>query len=465
MRYVSTRGQAPSLGFADTVLAGLASDGGLYVPEDYPNLSNDELGALRGTSYADVATRVIAPFVGDDIPHDQLKRMIAEAYATFAHPAVAPLVQMGANSWMMELHHGRTLAFKDVAMQLLARLMDHILTERNQRATIVGATSGDTGGAAIDAFAGRERTDVFILFPNGRVSDVQRRQMTANGASNVHAVAVEGDFDDCQAIVKSMFGDGGFREEVALSGVNSINWARIVAQVVYYVTASLALGGPQRAVSFCVPTGNFGDVFAGYVAERMGLPIERLVVATNDNDLLDRTLATGRYERRPVVQTTSPSMDIAVSSNFERLLFDANERDASEVRAAMDGLAQSGGFTIKDSAIERMRGLFAAGMCDQRTAASRIERTLRQTDIMVDPHTAVGLEVAERHAGSAPMVTLATAHAAKFPAAVRDAIGREPEVPPRLAGLMERDERYDTLPNALRAVQDYIRERTRAVMA
>ena len=465
MRYVSTRGQAPSLGFADTVLAGLASDGGLYVPDSYPELSHGELRALRGRSYAAVATRVIEPFVGDEIAHADLARMIEEAYATFAHPAVAPLVQMGPNAWMMELHHGRTLAFKDVAMQLLARLMDHILTERNRRATIVGATSGDTGGAAIDAFADRDRTDVFILFPEGRVSDVQRRQMTANGARNVHAVAVRGDFDDCQAIVKAMFGDAAFREEVALSGVNSINWARIVAQVVYYVTTALALGSPERAVSFCVPTGNFGDVFAGYVAERMGVPIERLVVATNDNDLLDRTLATGRYERRAVVQTTSPSMDIAVSSNFERLLFDAYGRDASEVRAAMDGLAQSGGFAIKDEALNRMRGLFGAGMCDQAAAKRRIERTMVETDIVVDPHTAIGLEVAEAHAAEAPMVTLATAHAAKFPAAVRAAIGQEPAVPPRLSGLMERDERYDVLPNEMAAVQHYIRERTRAVMA
>ena len=463
MRYVSTRGRAPSLGFADTVLAGLAPDGGLYVPEAYPSLPVDTQRDLRGRSYAEVATRVIAPFVGDDIARDDLARMVEEAYATFAHPAVAPLVQMGPNAWMMELHHGRTLAFKDVAMQLLARLMDHILSQRGRRATIVGATSGDTGGAAIDAFADRDRTDVFILFPHGRVSDVQRRQMTANGASNVHALAVRGDFDDCQDIVKAMFGDARFRDEVALSGVNSINWARIVAQVVYYVTASVSLGGPERTVSFCVPTGNFGDVFAGYVAERMGVPIERLVIATNDNDLLDRTLATGRYERRPVVQTTSPSMDIAVSSNFERLLFDANGRDASEVRAAMDGLAQSGGFAIKEDALARMRGLFRAGMCDQPSAARRIRQTLQTTDIIVDPHTAVGLDVAEQHAGEAPMVTLATAHAAKFPDAVREAIGREPNVPPRLAGLMTRDERYDVLPNDLHAVQGYIRERTRAV--
>ena len=464
MRYVSTRGEAPDLGFADAVLAGLAADGGLYVPATYPSFTRDDFAALRGRPYAEVAHAVIEPFTGGQMG-DALGPMIEEAYATFAHPAVAPLVQMGPNHFMLELHHGRTLAFKDVAMQLLARLMDHILGERGRRATIVGATSGDTGGAAIDAFAGRTRTDVFILFPEGRVSDVQRRQMTSGGAGNVHAIAVDGDFDDCQALVKAMFGDARFRDEVALSGVNSINWARIVAQVVYYVTSACALGAPERPVSFTVPTGNFGDVFAGYVAHRMGLPIERLVVATNDNDLLDRTLRTGTYERRPVERTTSPSMDIAVSSNFERLLFDAYERDAGEVRGAMASLAQSGRFEIKPPAMERMRGLFAAGRCDREAAAARIARVLAETDIVVDPHTAIGLEVAERHLGEAPMVTLATAHAAKFPDAVEDAIGRTPHVPPRLAGLMERDERYDALPNDLSAVQSYIRERSRAVAA
>ena len=464
MRYVSTRGQAPDLGFADAVLAGLAADGGLYVPDTFPTLTAAELRTLRGRPYAEVAARVIEPFVGDTIAADDLRAMIDEAYATFAHPAVAPLVQVGPNHFMLELHHGRTLAFKDVAMQLLARVLDHILSERDRRATIVGATSGDTGGAAIDAFAGRERTDVFILFPEGRVSPVQRMQMTANGATNVHAVAVRGDFDDCQALVKSMFGDARFRDDVALSGVNSINWARIVAQVVYYVTSALALGGPDRPVSFCVPTGNFGDVFAGYVAHRMGLPIERLVVATNDNDLLARTLETAAYERRAVVQTTSPSMDIAVSSNFERLLFDAYERDAAEIRGAMASLAQSGRFEIREAAMARMRGLFVAGACDQEAARRRITRTLRETDIIVDPHTAIGLEVAERHLVAAPMVTLATAHAAKFPDAVEAAIGRVPDVPPRLAGLMEREERFATLPNDLPTVQTYVRERSRAAM-
>ena len=462
MKYVSTRGEAPSLGFADTVLAGLAPDGGLYVPNEYPGLSMERMRSLRGRSYAEIAYEVIAPFAAGEIDEAALRGMIEEAYATFAHPAVAPLVQVGPNAHMMELHHGRTLAFKDVAMQLLARLMDHFLSRADRRATIVGATSGDTGGAAIDAFAGRDRTDIFILFPNGRVSPVQRRQMTTSEGRNVNAIAIDGDFDDCQALVKAMFGDAAFRDEVALSGVNSINWARIVAQIVYYFTSALTLGGPDRAVSFCVPTGNFGDVFAGYVAHRMGLPVDKLVVATNDNDLLDRTLATGTYERLPVVRTTSPSMDIAVSSNFERLLFDATGRDAGEVRGAMDGLAQSGRFTIGPAALDRMRGLFAAGRCDMDAAKARIERTLRETDIVVDPHTAVGLDVAERHLADAPMVTLATAHAAKFPDAVGEAIGRQPDVPDRLAHVMAREERFDALPNDLSAVQDYIRERRTA---
>ena len=460
MRYVSTRGKAPSLGFADTVLAGLASDGGLYVPEQYPEIGIKRLEALRGKRYTDVAFEVIAPFAGGEIPDKVLHSMLNEAYATFAHPAVAPVVQVGPNAHMLELHHGRTLAFKDVAMQFLARLMDHILAERGQRATIVGATSGDTGGAAIDAFAGRERTDVFILFPDGRVSPVQRRQMTTSEGANVHAVAIEGDFDDCQALVKAMFNDPTFREDVALSGVNSINWARILAQVVYYVTAWLALGGDKdRPVSFSVPTGNFGDVFAGYVANKLGVHIEKLVVATNDNDVLNRALASGVYERRAVVKTSSPSMDIAVSSNFERLLFEANARNPAIVRDAMNALAHGGSFTIDNHALTSMRALFVAGRCGIDDARARIERTLRETDIVVDPHTAVGLEVARRFQGEEPMITLATAHAAKFPDAVEEAIGRQPDVPDRLANAMTREEQFDTLPNDLEAVQTYVREK------
>ncbi|MGL4489480.1 MAG: threonine synthase, partial [Rhizobiaceae bacterium] len=360
MRYISTRGEAPVLGFCDALLAGLARDGGLYLPESWPQFSSKEIAAFAGKSYSDVAFAVLSPFVGDEIKPDAFRAMINDAYATFRHPTVCPLVQTGPNEFVAELFHGTTLAFKDVAMQLLARLMDHVLTERDQRATIVGATSGDTGGAAIDAFAGRARTDMFILFPHGRVSPVQQRQMTTCTDKNVHALAIEGDFDDCQNTVKAMFNDHAFRDRLRLSGVNSINWARIMAQVVYYFTTAVSLGAPHRPVSFTVPTGNFGDIFAGYVASQMGLPIERLVIATNDNDILARTLDTGRYEMRPCLQTTSPSMDIQISSNFERLLFEAHGRDASAVCRMMDSLKQSGNFSIENNALEKIRKQFSA---------------------------------------------------------------------------------------------------------
>jgi threonine synthase len=325
VRYVSTRGEAPSLGFSDVLLAGLARDGGLYVPAEWPTLSPQEIADLAGRPYAEVAFRIISRFTGSDIPAADLRAMIDDAYATFRHPAVTPLSQLGSNHFLLELSHGPTLAFKDVAMQFLGRAMDFVLMKRNRRATIVGATSGDTGGAAIEAFKGRERTDVFIMFPNGRVSDVQRRQMTTIGDENVHAIALEGTFDDAQGILKGMFNHFSFRDRIGLSGVNSINWARIVAQVVYYFVAGVALGSPHRKVSFCVPTGNFGDIFAGFVAVKMGLPVERLIVATNVNDILHRTLETGVYEVRGVTPSISPSMDIQVSSNFERLLFEALE--------------------------------------------------------------------------------------------------------------------------------------------
>ena len=315
--------------------AGLARDGGLYVPSQWPAFTRKDIRAMRGQSYQEIAFRVIEPFTTGEIEADALRAMINEAYATFRHPAVAPLVQSGPNSFVLELFHGPTLAFKDVAMQLIARLMDHVLAKRGERATIVGATSGDTGGAAIDAFAGRDRTDIFILFPEGRVSPVQQRQMTTSSAANVHAMALKGNFDDCQDLVKAMFNHGSFRDQVRLSGVNSINWARIMAQIVYYFTAAISLGAPDRKVSFTVPTGNFGDIFAGYSAKRMGLPIDRLVIATNENDILARTMKTGRYEMRGVNPTTSPSMDIQISSNFERLLFDASGREAEAVRRAM----------------------------------------------------------------------------------------------------------------------------------
>lgn len=463
MDYISTRGEAPALGFCDALLAGLARDGGLYVPREWPTLSKKEIRAFRGKSYQDVAFAVLSPFTNGEIPADVFRGMIDDAYATFRHPAVAPLVQTGPNSFVMELFHGTTLAFKDVAMQLLARLMDYALEKRGQRATIVGATSGDTGGAAIDAFAGRERTDIFIFFPHEKVSPVQQRQMTTSTASNVHALAVRGNFDDCQNLVKAMFNDAPFRDKVRLSGVNSINWARIMAQVVYYFTTSVALGSPDRKISFTVPTGNFGDIFAGYVAKRMGLPIERLVIATNENDILARALKTGRYEMRSVTATTSPSMDIQISSNFERLLFEANGRDASKVRAAMEGLKQSSGFSISEEALKFIKKDFRAGRASEKQVAETIRKTLADTGYLLDPHTAIGVFVAGKNERpTSPMVTLATAHPAKFPAAVKSASGIDPALPTWLAGLMTREERFDILDPELKAVESFIGKHTRA---
>lgn len=463
MEYISTRGTAPALGFRDALMAGLAKDGGLYVPRKWPTLSKKQIRALRGKSYQEVAFEILSLFVDGEIADDKLKAMIDEAYATFRHPAVVPLVQVGPNDFILELFHGTTLAFKDVAMQLLARLMDHVLAERGERATIVGATSGDTGGAAIDAFAGRERTDIFILFPHEKVSPVQQRQMTSSSASNVHAIAVKGNFDDCQNLVKEMFNDSAFRDKVRLSGVNSINWARIMSQVVYYFTAAVSLGGPDRKISFTVPTGNFGDIFAGYVAKKMGLPIDRLVIATNDNDILARTLKTGRYEMKGVKATTSPSMDIQISSNFERLLFEAYDRDDAAVRRSMDGLKQSGSFEIKEKALKAIKREFRAGRATERQVAATIRETLSATGYLLDPHTATGVFVAAKNAKpSSPMVTLSTAHPAKFPAAVKSACGIDPALPSWLSDLMQREERFDILEPELKAVETFIGSNARA---
>ena len=461
MKYISTRGQAPALGFTDVLLAGLASDGGLYVPETWPQLTHAELTALRGSSYAEIAFAVIKPFTGGEVEDAHLRRMIDEAYATFAHKAVVPLKQLDANHWLMELFHGPTLAFKDVAMQLLARLMDHALERAGRRATIVGATSGDTGGAAIDAFAASTRTDIFILHPHGLVSDVQRRQMTTVDRPNIHNIALEGNFDDCQAHVKAMFADEGFRDSVLLSGVNSINWARIMAQTVYYFTTALALGAPDRKVDFCVPTGNFGDVFAGHVARHMGLPVGDLVVATNINDILHRTMETGRYEVLDVEATLSPSMDIQVSSNFERLLFEACGKDAGHLSTLMAGLKQSGSFTLSRDMHDYITTGFASGRTSETETADVIRATLAETGELLDPHTAVGYGVARARARQdVPMVTLATAHPAKFPDAVEAASGTYPSLPERLGDLMQRPERFDVLANDLSAVKQFILERT-----
>ncbi len=461
--YISTRGDAPALGFSDAMLAGLARDGGLYVPREWPHFSADDIRAMRGLSYSEIAFRVLSPFVGDEIAPATLRRIIEESYATFRHPAVCPLVQTGPNEFILELFHGPTLAFKDVAMQLLARLMDHVLAERGERVTIVGATSGDTGGAAIEAFAGTERADVFILFPEGRVSPVQQRQMTTSGAPNVHALAVKGNFDDCQALLKDMFNDHAFRDGVSLSGVNSINWARVMAQIVYYFTAALSLGGPDRTISFTVPTGNFGDIFAGYAAKRMGLPVDQLVIATNDNDILARTLATGEYATRGVVPTTSPSMDIQVSSNFERLLYFASGGNVDEIRRYMQSLKQSGSFTVEEKTLEAIRAEFAAGRSDMAETAGTIGSVLEESGYLLDPHTATGVTVARGlEASSAPMVVLSTAHPAKFPQAVKDASGVEPPLPAWLGDLMERKESFTVVPSDLKLLQDHISRHARA---
>ena len=463
MHYISSRGEAPELGFSDAVLAGLARDGGLYVPKEWPQFSPADLRAMRGLSYPDLAIRLLTPFLGGEISTGVFERLVREAYATFQHDAVCPLVQSGPNTFVLELFHGPTLAFKDVAMQLLARLMDHILAERGQHATIAGATSGDTGGAAIDAFAGRDRTDIFILYPHGKVSDVQRRQMTTSIATNVHALAVEGNFDDCQALVKGMFNNHGFRDRVALSGVNSINWARIMSQIVYFFSSAISLGSPDRPVSFTVPTGNFGDVFAGYAAKRMGLPIDRPVIATNDNDILARTLASGEYRTKGVVETTSPSMDIQVSSNFERLLFEAGERNAATVRAYMASLGQSGGFTIEEATLARIRAEFDAGRATSDEAATTIREMLSANSYLLDPHTATAVHVASRNAaGGTPMIVLATAHPAKFPASVEAACGVRPALPARLADLMSAKERFTVLPSDLKMLEDHISRHARA---
>ena len=463
MQFVSTRGEAPILGFSDAVLSGLASDGGLYLPEHWPQISAAEIAGFAGKSYAEVAFAIISRFVDGEISDGTLRGIIDASYATFRHPSVTPLVEIAPNQFVLELFHGPTLAFKDVAMQFLARVMDHILAERGARATIVGATSGDTGSAAIEAFRGRDSTDIFILHPLNRTSEVQRRQMTTVLDANVHNIALRGTFDDCQNIVKGLFRAPDFRAEAKLSGVNSINWGRIVAQIVYYFTAAVSLGAPHRPVNFVVPTGNFGDIFAGYAARRMGLPIANLVIATNSNDILARTLETGTYETGSVVPTISPSMDIQVSSNFERLLFEALDRDAPALKRLMNGLAQSGSFTIPPPAIAAIRETFAAGRASEAETSATIASVQSESCYLLDPHTAVGVAVAREHElGAAPVVSLATAHPAKFPAAVKAATGVEPGLPAWLSDLYERQERFDVLANDQGAVEAFIRARSRA---
>ena len=458
MKYISTRGNAPVLTFEEAMLTGLARDGGLYVPESIPKMSSADIIGLAGLSYEEIALRVIQPFVGDSFSEAELISSISNAYAGFSHNARAPLVQLGANHHLLELFHGPTLAFKDFAMQLIGQLFQRALNRRGERVTIVGATSGDTGSAAIEAFKGLDTADVFILFPNGKISDVQRRQMTTPVETNVHAIAMEGTFDTCQAMLKDMFNDFEFRDGVRLAGVNSINWARVLAQVVYYFSSAVALGAPHREVSFTVPTGNFGDIFAGYIAKRMGLPIDRLVIATNQNDILHRAITTGRYDTSIVEPTITPSMDIQVSSNFERALFDAYDRDGYAITRLMGELKQ-GGFGIEEEALLTLQKYFDSGRATEKETSMIIKGMFEVTGEVLCPHTAVGVKVANENLSRTPMITLATAHPAKFPDAVEASVGKRPVLPSWLADLFDRSERLTEMPNDLQLMKTLVRER------
>ncbi len=457
MRFVSTRGDAAELGFADVLLAGLASDGGLYMPTEWPTLPD-----LSGVhDYAEIAATVMAPFVADDLPFDVLNELCRDSYAQFRHPAVVPLVQIDERQWLLELFHGPTLAFKDVALQLVGRLFDHVLAQRGERITIVGATSGDTGSAAIDGVKACENVDIVIMYPAGRTSEVQRRQMTTVDSHNVHAIAIDGTFDDCQDLVKAMFGDRDFRDELRLSAVNSINWARVMAQIVYYVTASQSLTGPITA---CVPTGNFGNVLSGWIARQMGAPIADFIVATNSNDILARFINDGEMATGGVVHTLSPSMDIQVSSNFERLLFEINGRDGGLTAEQLQRFRATGKLAIEaDQRAEFVSGSFSAAGCDDQTTLAEIGRVYAETGLLIDPHTATGTSAARRLAGERPVVTLATAHPAKFPDAVEAATGVRPPLPAHLADLFERPERIVSLPNDLATVQAFVRSVSRVL--
>lgn len=461
MDYISTRGSAPTLGFEDVTLAGLASDGGLYLPQSWPRFTEGQIAALAGLSYVDTAVAVMEPFVGDALSRAELQDLCARAYGRFSHHAVTPLVQLDHRNWMLELFHGPTLAFKDVALQLLGLLFEKFLARRDDHITIVGATSGDTGSAAIDAVAGREKVDIFMLHPDGRVSDVQRRQMTTVLAPNVYNIAIDGSFDDAQALVKAMFNDPDFSGRFNLSAVNSINWARLMAQVVYYFYAAVRLGAPGRSVAFSVPTGNFGDVFAGYVAAQMGLPVERLIVATNVNDILHRALSEGDYSQGSVIATATPSMDIQVSSNFERLLFDVGGRDGAAMAQQMRGFESSKAMRLTNAQRDGAAALFRSHRVDADGMNLAIRWAYEGAGQIVDPHSAVGLAaaLASDLDSKVPVVTLATAHAGKFRDAVERAIGQRPALPGRVGNLFEREESYARLPGSFADVTAYIAER------
>ncbi len=463
MKYVSTRSSAPELGFCDCVLAGLANDGGLYLPQVWPQISKEKIASFANYDFNEIAFEIISLFTGNEIKHDNLKEMIFDSYQTFSHPSVTPLVELEPAHFILELFHGPTLAFKDVAMQFLARMMDHILIERSQRATIIGATSGDTGSAAIEAFRGRDNIDIFILHPKGRTSEIQRRQMTCVLDDNVYNIALKGNFDDCQKIVKTLFSDKNFRTKTALSGVNSINWGRILAQITYYFKAGADLGAPYRKLDFTVPTGNFGDVFAGFAAKQMGLPIGKLIIATNENDILARTLKTGLYETSKVYATSSPSMDIQISSNFERLLFEALNRDGEEVERLMNNLSQSGGFSVPNEALDYIRQSFLANSAKQSEVNNTIADCLSRSNYLCDPHTGVAINVARKLKNNQhQMISLATAHPAKFPDAVQQASNIHAKLPDYLSDLLERPEKIQILDNDSKIVKDYIISHTRA---
>jgi len=458
MEYVSTRGLTSGQNFRDVTLAGLASDGGLYVPRKWPRFDQETIAGWAGLSYTELACHIMAPFVGDSLSPEQLKSLCETAYGNFAHDAVTPLVQLDGQHWLLELFHGPTLAFKDVALQLLGGLFEEFMQGSDDRLTIIGATSGDTGSAAIHAVAGRAAAEIFMLHPSGRISDVQRRQMTTVLAPNVYNIAVDGSFDDAQAMVKRMFNDDALSGQLHVSAVNSINWARLMAQIVYYFAAALQLGGPHRKVAFSVPTGNFGDVFAGYVAHKMGLPIERLIVATNRNDILDRAITSGDYSRSTLEPTAAPSMDIQVSSNFERLLFDMVNQDANRLATMMQGFEATGRLELDDDIRRHINALFSSEAIHHDLMAQTVDWAYRSTGELLDPHSAIGLAAARKVSMDAniPIVTLATAHPAKFREAVERACGARPVLPGRIGDLFDRQERYQELPAEYDAVKDYI---------
>lgn len=465
MKYISTRGQAPALSFEDVVLTGLAPDGGLYLPEQLPQFTHDDIASWAGLDYKELAQKIITPFVAGEIPEADLKKLIDASYGTskgkgFRHEAIAPLVQTGHNEWVLELFQGPTLAFKDFALQFLGHLLDYVLKKRNQKVVIMGATSGDTGSAAIEGCRGCDNVDIFILHPNQRVSDVQRRQMTTVLDANVHNIALRGNFDDCQNMVKASFADQSFLPEGRqLVAVNSINWARIMAQIVYYFYAALALGAPHRPVSFSVPTGNFGDIFAGYLAKRMGLPIDQLVIATNCNDILHRCISNNDHSAQPLVHSLSPSMDIMVSSNFERMLFDLFDRDGVAIKSLMETFKATGELALSDDVLMKARDLFSSYRLDDEETLAVIRDVFEATEYLIDPHTAIGVQAARktRRSHDVPMVCLATAHPAKFPEAVKQAgQAGDPVLPHHMQDLFEREERFVVLDNQLGDVQDFI---------